>query len=1696
MSQFPAAYTRFPRHLALRARLGFEQLEDRVVPDGRPLPLPVIFIASGEGQAGVVRAYDAETGALNFERPVFDPAFTGGVRVAAADFSGDGFPDVVVAAGPGGGPNVKVLDGKTGDPIPGPLGSFFAYDPAFAGGVEVTAADVDGDSFPDLITGAGVGGAAHVQVFGGRDGSLLASYLSFDLAFRGGVSVAAADFTGDGKAEVVTGAGPGGGPHVKVLDALTGEVVPGPLGSFFAFDGDAPGGVAVAADWKAGDVDADGVPDLAVGTGPGAATRVRVFSGATGAVLRDLAPFDPAFAGGVSLGLAYVSDDPYADIVVGTGPGTPAAVRVFSGTTGELLAPPQGEYAPFGAGFTGGVRVAATNDPVYLTVTRVAHAVEPTTNGGTFTPGVFRISVAGTRTTSFTASFSLTGTAVGGTDYTTPPTTITVTPSQNTYDVTIAPRYDTLSEGAEQLRLSLSGGSGYEVTAPGSADMWVLDPGASPPPPTGAIGDYAWYDVNGNGAMDGAETHAAGVTVALSGGPTAKSPTTTNTYGQYGFTGLDDGTYTVTFSKSGYSFSTPAGGKATVVVSGGVGGSANAGLVQNGSVGDFVWEDLNRDGDQDAGEPGISGAVVDLYPLPSGAPLQRTTGADGKYSFAGIPPGLYVARVQLPAGFQFTAPWVSTGGVAPADGLTPSGADSEVDPIYAWTGSFTVAQGQAELGLDAGAYRPPAGTGTAYGTVWDDANGDGLQAGETGLGGVRVDIYDAAGVTYLGWATTGPRGGYTFPGLGAGTYTLRVRAPYALSPKDVGANDAIDSDFDPASGAVAFTVASGQAVFRDAGVKRPPAAPVVGDRAWVDADRDGVQDPDEPGLPGVIVRLRDGALNQLAEVTTDAGGWYSFSGAGRTGLHQLVFIAPSGYRLTHAGAGSDPAKDSDPDPVTSSTDWFTFSAGTAQLDFDAGMVATAGTGAIVGTVWDDLYATYGLRTTGGGNYEPGLPGVTVELLNPPGNPVLDAAGQPVTAKTGSGGGYVFPGLSTTNSYKVRVQPPRPLADMDYGGNAYDTTDSDFDPLSNTSGVVTPAAGVPLVLDAAVQGEVTVGVVARVANTQEVGDLAIPVNAEFEFTRTGGDVTKPFVVRYKLDGSTATPADYLPAQRLYGEVTIPGNPDPTAKSASVKVPITPVQDGLAEPDETLVVTLLPDPLYKLGTDKTATATISNYGRAEIGNLVWHDLNRDGLQDYGEPGIDNVQVKLYAAGNPNPVGTKTTQGGGYYRFDDLAPGQYSVQFGKPTDYAFTGQVPLNAQRNSDASPADGKTSAFTVAAGETNDRIDAGLVTLGTNGVLVGPAVVPGNSAYYYSVRLPGNATNYSFREVMLAPAGADVGSTVSRMTVLSPVYDPASNTTLFSTGYRFYNTQPAKVRLEAYDTTTGQTVASKEVVVVQILVAPSPTPVAGPNPPAPAQSVGRVEYPAGSAGGQVFIQTTGAGVNGSAGAVFAADVELKGPGNNEGVDKIKVGVSQTLLGTVRAQYAGPSGWDRWIVEAVDGVLLRDEAAGGANPWYFNVSGAGGSVHTPAGPADNKPRLFMTDTPKAYFDLTWQSADPGTVRSLYPNVDFLKKAYYDLAFTTYVAAQATDPTAGANTFVWGEARIGWEVKGSRDLTQVVPVRDGNTITSFNLTWANPDPSRVQLTSPTWTPLSGLTPMDRWLPVANQYATLPDYRTTTPP
>jgi len=180
--------------------------------------------------------------------------FGGGVRLAAADINGDGHPDVITGPGIWSGPDIRVFDGKAlaVGMSPGIIEEFLAYDFRYFGGVFVAAGDVNGDGRTDIVTGTNGNGGPEVRAFSGRTlqgnpaPTIIDDFFAYSPAFNGGSSVAVMDVNGDGKADIITGAGPGGGPHVRIFDGGTGQqFTSGPLDSFMAYDLFFTGGVFV-----------------------------------------------------------------------------------------------------------------------------------------------------------------------------------------------------------------------------------------------------------------------------------------------------------------------------------------------------------------------------------------------------------------------------------------------------------------------------------------------------------------------------------------------------------------------------------------------------------------------------------------------------------------------------------------------------------------------------------------------------------------------------------------------------------------------------------------------------------------------------------------------------------------------------------------------------------------------------------------------------------------------------------------------------------------------------------------------------------------------------------------------------------------------------------------------------------------------------------------------------------------------------------------------------------------------------------------------------------------------------------------------------------------------------------------------------------------------------------------------------------
>jgi fibronectin-binding autotransporter adhesin len=312
----------------------------------------VLVTGLDAGAAPRVRVFDAVTRAQKFNFLAYPASFTGGVRVASADVNGDGYPDIVTAPGKGTVAVVKVFSGATAaGHMPKLLYQFKPYG-GFTGGVFVAVGgDVNGDHIPDIITAPAAGRAPVVNIFSGANGSLLSSFLAFGSTFKGGVTVAAGDVNGDGTLDIVAGMATGA-PRVRVFDAATHAQLSGAIGNFLAYAKTFTGGVFVAA----GDVNGDGRAEVITGPGPGLAPTVKVFTPTTVAAPRVLAAFAATAKKGVRVATADLDGDGILEILAALGPGGTANVRMFNKVSPAAIA----RFFAESTSFTHGLFVSGT----------------------------------------------------------------------------------------------------------------------------------------------------------------------------------------------------------------------------------------------------------------------------------------------------------------------------------------------------------------------------------------------------------------------------------------------------------------------------------------------------------------------------------------------------------------------------------------------------------------------------------------------------------------------------------------------------------------------------------------------------------------------------------------------------------------------------------------------------------------------------------------------------------------------------------------------------------------------------------------------------------------------------------------------------------------------------------------------------------------------------------------------------------------------------------------------------------------------------------------------------------------------------------------------------------------------------------------------------------------------------------------
>ncbi|HBE8257003.1 TPA: carboxypeptidase regulatory-like domain-containing protein, partial [Staphylococcus aureus] len=581
----------------------------------------------------------------------------------------------------------------------------------------------------------------------------------------------------------------------------------------------------------------------------------------------------------------------------------------------------------------------------------------------------------------------------------------------------------TNSESPTLVQMATLSSTGNKSVSTGNALGFTNNQSAGAGQEVYKIGNYVWEDTNKNGIQELGEVGVKGVTVVAYDNKTNKEVgrTITDEKGGYLIPNLPNGDYRVEFSnlpqgyevtpsKQGNNEELDSNGLSSVItVNGKDNLSADLGIYKpKYNLGDYVWEDTNKNGIQDQDEKGISGVTVTLKDENGNVLKTVTTDADGKYKFTDLDNGNYKVEFTTPEGYTPTT--------------VTSGSDIEKDSNGLTTTG--VINGADNMTLDSGFYKTPKYNLGNY--VWEDTNKDGKQdSSEKGISGVTVTLKNENGEV-LQTTKTDKDGKYQFTGLENGTYKVEFETPSGYTPTQVGSgtDEGIDSNGTSTTGVIKDK--DNDTI--DSGFYKPTYN--LGDYVWEDTNKNGVQDKDEKGISGVTVTLKDENDKVLKTVTTDENGKYQFTDL-NNGTYKVEFETPSGYTPTSVTSGNDTEKDSNGLTTTGVI------KDADNMTLDSGFYKTPKY-SLGDYVWYDSNKDGKQDST-----EKGIKDVKVTLLNEKGEVIG-------TTKTDENGKYRFDNLDS-GKYKVIFEKPAGLTqtgtnttedDKDADGGEVDVTITD------------------------------------------------------------------------------------------------------------------------------------------------------------------------------------------------------------------------------------------------------------------------------------------------------------------------------------------------------------------------------------------------------------------------------------------------------------------------------------------------------------------------------------------------------------------------------------------------------------------------------------------------------------------------------
>ncbi|MCE9614645.1 MAG: hypothetical protein K8T26_10245 [Lentisphaerae bacterium] len=664
-----------------------------------------------------------------------------------------------------------------------------------------------------------------------------------------------------------------------------------------------------------------------------------------------------------------------------------------------------------------------------------------------------------------------------------------------------------------------------------------------------------------------------------------------------------------------------------------------------GTIGDFVWRDLDGDGVQDGGsETGISGVSVVLTPPAGvdigtgpGGSITNVTDASGFYLFTSLPSnGTYTVAVltnSLPGG----------GGTNTFD---RDGNRNNSTPVTLTVTSTNGAD--TVLNADFG-YRVQT---AIDGTIWHDLDRSGTptpDAGEDWLAGITVYLCAGASPCGAGGAvatnTTSSSGFFRFAGSYTGSFTVSVNTN--TGPLASGSwTRSFDTDGLTTSNAVTVNVVSGGTARADFSYYKTGAFS-IGDTLYYDWDGDGGQDTNDEGIASISVDLyEDSNANGVVDLGQDAYIGTAVTGSSGTYLFQNMPASNYLVVVDQADTQFPPLYVNTADPY-GARDGRSLAIVTnaSRLDQDFGY-QPYGTGAIGDTIWRDLDGN-GLQSGAG---ESGISNVTVTLLadfNGDGTFV-----QVATTSSDGSGLYRFANLPD-GSYRVQVSTTDPDLPDDAFGTPYVPTTPTTVSVSLAGGTTVLTADFGFAALGAIGDTIFWDV--NQNGTQdytEPGATGVTVQLYLDVNTNGlydagtdslyaSDVTDA-AGQYLFSGLTAA---------RYVVVVVEAGPlSGAARSAD------PSADGLpcGDPEATgcdgaYGVTVLPGGNF-MGAD------FGYVPPGVIGDTLWIDTDNDGVRDVGESGIPYVTVQLFT--NGTLVATGATDSDGIYSFSNLRDGTYRV------------------------------------------------------------------------------------------------------------------------------------------------------------------------------------------------------------------------------------------------------------------------------------------------------------------------------------------------------------------------------------------------------------------------------------------------------